>query len=191
MASGPAARSLLLRKAEKYILSHGLLDLTLTAVAEAIGSNRRMLLYHFASLDDLVREAVGDIISRRELTTRLAEILGGGGELVARLDACWAHIADSGQESWHRLYFAQLGRAIEDPATFEAFLEQSRTRMTSLVADALIREGVPRAEPVARSVSALWSGLQIALLSGASRAELAEAHHRAAEGLLVNAARVG
>ncbi|ROQ40722.1 TetR family transcriptional regulator [Frondihabitans sp. PhB188] len=184
MTSGPVARDKLLRNAERYILRHGLLDLTLTALAEGIGSNRRMLLYHFSSLDELVREAVGDIIARRELTTRLIDILDGDGALVDRLDAAWAHIADPAQESWHRLYFAQLGRAIEDPSTYEAFLDQSKMRMTSLLVDAVAGAGIPEPEPVARSLSALWSGLQIALLSGAGRGDLAEAHHAAAVALL-------
>ena len=185
MTSGPIARAGLLARSERYILQHGLLDLTLTALAEGIGSNRRMLLYHFGSLDDLVKEAVGAILARRELTAELRAILSApGGDVVERLDAAWAHLAEPAREPWHRIYFAQLGRAVEDPAAHESFLAQSLIGWPTLVAEALAAAGIRDPAAPGRAVSALWSGLQVAMLSGADRAHLAEAHHRAVVALL-------
>jgi AcrR family transcriptional regulator len=184
MSSGPAARASLLANAEGYILDHGLLDLTLTALAEGIGSNRRMLLYHFASLDELVREAVDDLIERRELTLRLAGILNAPGALGDRLDAAWAHIAAPEQEAWHRIYFAQLGLAVEDPARYEAFLARGRVGWPGLLREVFEGAGVPDADAAARVVSSVWTGLQVALLSGEDRAVLATAHHAAVAALI-------
>jgi AcrR family transcriptional regulator len=184
MSSGPTARASLLAKTEEYILRHGLLDLTLTALAEGIGSNRRMLLYHFSSLDELVQEAIGDILARRDLTARLAELLRAEGDLVSRLDAAWQHLADRAQEPWHRIYFAQLGRAVEDPARYEAFLDQSRTGWPTLLQQTFAAQGVDGGQAMAAAVSALWSGLQVALLSGADREGLARAHHATVAALL-------
>lgn len=185
MSSGPVARAGLLARSEAYILEHGLLDLTLTALAEGIGSNRRMLLYHFGSLDDLVKEAVGAILARRELTAELRAILHApDGTVVERLDAAWAHLADPAREPWHRIYFAQLGRAVEDPAAHEPFLAQSLAGWPALLTDALAVAGVADPAPTGRAVSALWSGLQVSMLSGADRADLAGAHHRAVAALL-------
>jgi AcrR family transcriptional regulator len=180
MSSGPKARAALLARSEAYILQHGLLELTLTALAEGIGSNRRMLLYHFGSLDALVKEAVGSILARRELTAELRAILHRQhGSIVERLDAAWAHLADPSRAPWHRIYFAQFGRAVEDPAAHEAFVAQSLTGWPTLLTEALDAAEVADSASIGRAVSALWSGLQIAMLSGADRPALAEAHHRA------------
>jgi AcrR family transcriptional regulator len=189
MSSGPAARASLLAKAEQYILEHGVLDLTLTALADGIGSNRRMLLYHFSSLDELVRDAVGDILKRRELTARLAAILAGPGDLGGRLDAAWAHIAAPEQEAWHRIFFAQLGLAVEDPARYEEFLTLSRVGWPDLLQEVFEAEEVPAAETTARVLSSVWSGLQLALLSGEARPALAAAHRAAVSALVAESTR--
>jgi AcrR family transcriptional regulator len=188
MSSGPAARASLLAKAEEFILEHGLLDLTLTALADGIGSNRRMLLYHFSSLDELVRDAVGDIIERRELTLRLAAILAEPGDLADRLDAAWAHLAAPEQEAWHRIYFAQFGRAVEDPVRYETFLGRSRVGWPELLREVFEAERMPNAQASAAVMSSVWSGLQLALLSGEERPVLAEAHRTAVAALLRNPA---
>lgn len=184
MSSGKSARSTLLASSESYILEHGLLDLTLTALAEGIGSNRRMLLYHFGSLDELVKESVGEILARRELTKALETILRSDMDLADRLDAAWAHLADPAQESWHRIYFAHMGRAVEDPTAYEAFLEQGLTGWPTLLADVLTKAKLSEPDVVARAISALWSGLQISLLSGADRGLLGKTHHTAVAALL-------
>ena len=44
-----------------YVRAHGLGDLTLRQLAEAIGSSHRMLLYHFGSRGGLLAAVVGEI----------------------------------------------------------------------------------------------------------------------------------
>lgn len=176
MSSGREARARLLSRAEDYLLRHGLLDLTLTALAEGIGSNRRMLLYHFSSLDALVEEAIGDMLARRDLSRRLEELLRQPGVLLDRVDAAWAHLAAPEQEPWLRIYFARMGLSAEDPVRYREFLDQSRDGWPTLLRRVFADEGLDRAEERGRSVSALWSGLQIALLSGEPRDLLARTH---------------
>ena len=51
-----ARREELLEKAYEFVLEHGLADLSLRPLAQAIGSSPRVLLYLFESKDGLVRE---------------------------------------------------------------------------------------------------------------------------------------
>ncbi|AMM19454.1 hypothetical protein AX769_03970 [Frondihabitans sp. PAMC 28766] len=184
MSSGRVAKATLLLNAEKYILQHGLLDLTLTGLAAGIGSNRRMLLYHFGSLDELVRASIGGILERRDLTKQLAALLSTDEGLIARLDNAWAHLADPSQEAWHRIFFAQVGLAVEDPETHASFLERSRAGFPGLIETTLVSASVEDARSLALSISAVWSGLELALLAGEAREDLAEAHHRSVCALL-------
>ena len=56
-ASTPSARQTeLLEAGYRYVLSHGLADLSLRPLATAIGSSPRVLLYLFGSKDGLIRE---------------------------------------------------------------------------------------------------------------------------------------
>lgn len=54
----PQIKADLLEQIVAYILHNGLQDLSLRLLAEALGSNARMLLYHFGSKENLIVEAL-------------------------------------------------------------------------------------------------------------------------------------
>lgn len=54
-ATPSARRTELLEAAYRYVLTHGLSELSLRPLAKAIGSSPRVLLYLFGSKDGLVR----------------------------------------------------------------------------------------------------------------------------------------
>src|SRR3954466_885267 len=78
-------REELLEKAYGFVLEHGLADLSLRPLAQAVGSSPRVLLYLFGSKDGLVRELLAR--ARRD---ELAAIQGiGGGDLEAVTERLW------------------------------------------------------------------------------------------------------
>ncbi len=56
--SDPTIKVALLQKALQYLLQHGLQDLSLRPLAKALGTNARMLIYHFGSKEQLIIEAL-------------------------------------------------------------------------------------------------------------------------------------
>ena len=54
----PTIKPALLEKILVYLLSHGLADLSLRPLAEAVGTTARMLIYHFGSKERLIVEAL-------------------------------------------------------------------------------------------------------------------------------------
>jgi AcrR family transcriptional regulator len=185
VASGPGERARLLALTRELILRRGVIGLSLSELARSIGSNNRMLLYHFGSLDELLGVAVDDIVSGTELLDRLAELLRSPGSPVDRLAAAWRHLADPARLPHLRLFFARFGMAVDVPERDAAFLVQIRDRWTAVVADAL--RGLPEIEDpddVAVAVVALWRGLQIQLICGEDRARLDAVHAGAVTGLL-------
>jgi AcrR family transcriptional regulator len=163
----------LLALTRELILTRGVIGLSLSELARGIGSNNRMLLYHFGSLDKLLGAAIDDILGGTVLLDRLAELLNGPGSAVDRLASAWRHIADPERLPHLRLFFARFGMAVDLPEQYAQFLEQVRERWTATVADALrAAPEVTDPEATAVAVVALWRGLQMQLICGESRSRV-------------------
>ncbi|SEP48885.1 TetR/AcrR family transcriptional regulator [Amycolatopsis saalfeldensis] len=94
MASGPGERARLLSLTREVILARGVTGLSLSELARSIGSNNRMLLYHFGSLEELLAAAVDDILGGTVLLDRLDGLLRSPGTAPDRLGAAWQEIAE-------------------------------------------------------------------------------------------------
>jgi AcrR family transcriptional regulator len=177
VASGPGERARLLALTCELILARGVSGLSLSELARSIGSNNRMLLYHFGSLDQLLSAAVDDILGGTELLDRLVELLGSPGSAVDRLAAAWRHIADPERLPHLRLFFARYGMAVDAPDGYAEFLGQVRDRWTVMVADALRTwPEVEDPDTTAAAVVALWRGLQMQLICGEPRSSVDAVH---------------
>ena len=77
MTQTPTGRDALLERAIGHFAAHGIGDTSLRALAEAIGTSHRMLIYHFGSRDGLLA-AVVDTVEQgaRDTLTRMAEHAG-------------------------------------------------------------------------------------------------------------------
>lgn len=177
MASGPGERARLLALTRELLLTRGVLDLSLSELARGIGSNNRMLLYHFGSLEELLDAAIDDILGGTALLDRLAELLRSPGSAVDRLAAAWREIADPQRLPHLRLFFARFGLAVDRPDRYAEFLGQVRDRWVTVLASAL-REWPEVGDPggTAVAVVALWRGLQMQLISGEPRARVDAVH---------------
>ncbi len=141
----PDAKARLLAATVDYVIDHGVADLSLRRLADAIGTSHRMLIYHFGSKDGLVLEVVQAVEARQRQV--MADLGGGldagldGGlhdgldagpagprpglaadpaELVRRL---WAGLADPGMWPLERLFFELYGRALQGDPAVAPFLD--------------------------------------------------------------------
>jgi len=85
-----ARREELLESAYRYVLEHGLADVSLRPLATAIGSSPRVLLFLFGSKDELVRELLNR--ARRDELELLSRARGGGGIAQTALEV-WGWLA--------------------------------------------------------------------------------------------------
>src|SRR5437660_12309481 len=85
--SASPRREELLERAYRYILQHGLADMSLRPMAAAVGSSPRVLLFLFGSKDELVRALLAR--ARSDELALLARLRGNagapGGETEGRL----------------------------------------------------------------------------------------------------------
>jgi len=114
-------REELLEKAYRFVLEHGLADLSLRPLAQAIGSSPRVLLYLFESKDGLVRELLA-----RARQDELAAIQGIEGDLEAVTATLWEWLAAPEHRPLLVLWVEAYARSLVDPAgPWAGFARQS------------------------------------------------------------------
>jgi AcrR family transcriptional regulator len=166
-----------------YCIEHGVADMTLRRVAEAVGSNNRMLLYYFGSKEQMIATALIAAGERFPLVLQSFERLEStDGPLDRRLDAAWRSLSADVNLPFIRLFFEVFGLAIHQPGRFDEFLGSVSHQWADRVTAVLRREGMTAAAArrTGREVVALWRGLQLDLVSGHERGPLDRAHAAAA-----------
>jgi AcrR family transcriptional regulator len=162
--SGVNPRGRLLDAAIEHIAARGISDLSLRALARAIGTSHRMLIHHFGSREGLwvavvraveerQRDALADLVLDPELPP--AELMR----------AWWRHISDEVLWPNERLFFELYGQALQGrPGTtelldgiIEAWLAPASTRRwTSTSACWRPPDASPDAPPQLASRLASW-----------------------------------
>ena len=104
------AREDLLSRAVSWFTEHGIGDTSLRAIAAALGTSHRMLIYHFGSREGLLTAVVETVEQReRDLLTRL--IAAGDDPYDAGL-WFWSKVADTAA-TFAPLYFELAGHAMQ------------------------------------------------------------------------------
>lgn len=165
-------RPQLLDLAADYVLEHGLRDLSVRPLANALGLSHRTLLYHFGSKEELVAEVVGTIRDRDrgQIARYLAAAGPGGG--VGVLRAAWSYFTAPERTAYVRLYHEALALGLRGgDSKDESWLDRMVAGRIRVIAAALKARGCPdeRAEAVATLVVASVRGLQLHLLATEDR----------------------
>ena len=115
------AREDLLDRAIAHVSAHGISDVSLRALATAIGTSHRMVLYHFGSREGLLAA----IVERVEATQRdaLAELATTAGSPRALIEAQWAQLTDPALRPIICLFFELVGLALHDRPGTAGFLD--------------------------------------------------------------------
>lgn len=182
-SAGESPRDRLLSAVVEHLAECGAGDRSLRAIAEAVGTSHRMLLYHFGSREGLLAEVVAGVeAGQRASLARLAEVSDGDAHTVVR--RFWATVRDgahrygplffelSAQAMQGRSYAAPLARVLVDPwieplaavfarAGVDAAEARVRARLGLGVARGLLHDAL---------VTGDWAGADAALESFADLA---------------------
>jgi AcrR family transcriptional regulator len=172
MPGDPKAR--LLAAVIDELTEHGLGDGSLRALATAVGTSHRMLIYHFGSKEGLLIEVVREM-ERRQLAA-LADLEReldadpglGPGDLIRRF---WRRLSDPVLWPAERLFFELYGQALQGREGTTPFLDGIVESWLGPVTELALRNGsapaVARAD--ARFGLALTRGLLLDLLATGDR----------------------
>jgi len=179
-------RQRLLDLVVELILRDGVIDLSLSAISRAIGSNNRMLLYYFGSKQKLIDEASDVAFNSFPRLRDMFARLTAPGDLEERLLTAWDDLADPDSRPFVRLFFQRFGIALREPDEWVDFTEQVGREWVVALRDALVTEGLTpeRAQSAATRVVALFRGLQFLLLTGVDPAQLRNSYRDAIRDLV-------
>lgn len=129
----PTRREQLLEAAIDYAVEHGLSDLTLRPLADALGVMPNTLVHHFGSKEELLSAILNGVRDRLQGMMR-AEMQREGDPLRA----AWRWTSSPERLPFFRSFFEAYGLALHQPDRFARFLGR-------VVTDWLSTPDVPRA----------------------------------------------
>jgi AcrR family transcriptional regulator len=161
------SRDRLLTATVDYVLKHGVSNLTLRALADAIGTSHRMLLYHFGSKEGLLVAVIRAVEAAQreffaELTTTDPTLSPGDG-----IRQMWRHFTDPSLAPHERLFFEIYGQALQGRPGTTGLVDDIVDAWVEPVAAYAIERGQPAADARAdaRLGIAVIRGLLLDLLA--------------------------
>lgn len=179
----PQRRAALLDSITTYVLTHGISAVSLRDVAAAVGTNARMLIYHFGSRDQLIVDVLDHARGQQEQLLRSAiedEPELGAPEKLTRI---WHALSSKRHEGYARLFFEAYGLGIQGRQEYAVALKATVTFLHELIENAVVRGGMQRsdARPYASMVAAGLRGLVLDLLATGDRNRVNAAAYRLLE----------
>ena len=121
----------------QYLCEHGMADLSLRPLAEAVGSSPRVLLYYFGSKEKMVVQVLAEV--RRRQRAMFERIQAKTFEEACR--AIWKQLSAPDSLAMFRLFFEAYGMAMRHPKVYEEFLRSTVGDWIKFMAMELRREG--------------------------------------------------
>ena len=158
-------REALLAGAITHFAEHGVGDTSLRALAEAIGTSHRMLLFHFGSKEQLMVEVVRAVEADQRAT--VVEIAADGDlEITERMRQHWQGLLDPSLRNNVRLFYEVYADALRGRAYTKDFLAEVMDAWLPAVTDAFVStSGAANAPIDARLVLAVTRGLLLDLVT--------------------------
>ena len=156
-------REQLLQKCLRYFLKHGVANLSLRPLADAVGTSARMLVHHFGSKEGLITAVMEQV--RLRLQSLFEPLVGSksGAEPNEVMLAFWKLTTDREYLPYMRLLFEVQILAIQNPARYERYLMDTSSSWLSLVQRALPKG--KRSAAMATLSTAVIDGLMLEYLS--------------------------
>ncbi len=126
--SDPGIRERLREQAVDYVLSHGIGDLALRPLARALKTNARMLIYHFGSREELMREILARLRDREDARIDAWFRAGKARRTLPEfLRWYWRRLSAPRARSATRLIFELYALALRHPRSYPGVLEDPLT----------------------------------------------------------------
>lgn len=153
----PSARQVeLLEAAYRYVLAHGLADMSLRPLADAIGSSPRVLMFLFGNKDGLVRALLAR--ARADELAILAPLREAGRPvgLAVAVERVWAWLAAEEHRPLLRLWAEAYARSLVEPdGTWAGFARATVDDWLDVLASCQARSDRDGEEGAARRTLAL------------------------------------
>ncbi len=127
--------------ATDYVLEHGLVGLSLRPLAAELGTSDRMLLYHFASKDDLVATVLR--VSNDRSVAEIRALPPSRDVRAAVLDL-WSAVTTPRLARCQRMYVEAAALGLFGREPYASVVREANEVWIGAVADHLVASGTPR-----------------------------------------------
>lgn len=164
----PVKRAALLDDVVEYLQSHGVDDLSLAPMAEALGTSKRMLLYYFGDRGELLAQALD---ASRPRVGEIFQDVATADQFSDAARALWRGLTRGDQKRSVRMLLQVLSLATTNPETYGPYARTAVEVMLDPIGDALVGIGYGRRDARVRAtlvVSGLRGLCQDVLVTGQS-----------------------
>ncbi|MDB5975329.1 MAG: TetR/AcrR family transcriptional regulator [Nevskia sp.] len=167
----------LMDDAVQYVLSHGLSDLSIRPMAEALGISHRTLLHHFGSKEEMVERVLAEV-RLKHLQHLREQAQKQKLDALSMLDEAWAQQSAPERLPFWRGFFEIYAIAAKNPERHAEFLDGIIKAWLPMWITSLVGQGLTKAkaEALATMVHACCRGLLIDLLTTEDHARVARAY---------------
>jgi AcrR family transcriptional regulator len=160
-------RAELVDGALEYVMTNGLVGLSLRPLAAALGTSDRMLIYHFGSKERLISAVLTR--AQQRLGESLSTVDASPGSVSELVEHLWTALKTPGAAQVTRLYLETCVLAVQDPRRYGDAPTKLRGPWREPMQAGLIAFGVPaeRSGPLADLVLDTFDGLALDRLTSA------------------------
>lgn len=175
-ARGQRRRETLLAAVVQDVLEHGLVDFSLRRAAKAAGTTHKVLIYHFSSADELLREVLRSLRRARLARTNESAWSAPGLSLGQRLEGVWKALLE--EDGAPRVLDQATGLSLYDPTRY-THLGKDATEQYLPDVLALLPTGwsQDRREALATLILATLRGLLADILTSGDQARVSAGVH--------------
>jgi AcrR family transcriptional regulator len=157
-----------------YALEHGLSDASLRPLASAVGTNARMLIYHFGSKDAMIVDILDRARRGQEELLRAALAEQPTLPLPEKLTRLWHALSSKRNEAFARLFFEAYGLGIQGRTEYGVALKASVAFLSDLMEQLFAEGGRSRADSrlLGSMAAAAFRGLLVDLLATGDRSRI-------------------
>jgi AcrR family transcriptional regulator len=170
--SADVRRADLLERITDYVAANGLSDLSLRPLADAVESSPRVLLYYFASKEELIGEVLAQLRARqRDVFATLPREAASYAHTVR---AAWKLMSAPEHERVFSLFFEVYGLALQARERYAEFLKGAVDDWIAYLQIAKLDDGYTRrdARAIATVILAGYRGFLLDLLATRDRARI-------------------
>jgi AcrR family transcriptional regulator len=167
-----ARRDELLERSIDYLLAHGVANLSLRQLAQALGTSARMLIYHFGSRDGLIIAAMSEVRARFQ-TEHDRAFAARSSSARHPLLKFWASMTSPGNLRYVRLLLEVQILALQNPSAYACYLDLESTSWLDAVERVLAPKH--RSRETALLCMAVVDGLLLSVLNSGDRRRATDA----------------
>jgi AcrR family transcriptional regulator len=130
-----------------YVLEHGIADLSLRPVADALGVSTYSLVYHFGSKEGLIAAVMARIEERERAMTASWIAEPESASLAAVMRRYWKEwCLPEELAPYHRLFYEVYALSLQQPGRFPGFLERGALPWMSFLRNFALQSGLSEAD---------------------------------------------